>query len=189
MVKLHKINTQCVNEDLDIVLEASVERQRVQKFMDDNLGKGYFDKYLKIRDRFTDMNLKDFNKIIKLDPEEVKVAIDRYDSASTKTSTTGGKKKVGENSDWVVYHVTSFPAAQELGEGTEWCITGRYGNMDPNDDHYFNDYITTYIERDVRSLTQVGDLLRFKKFLVAVAARNGEVLNYLPKSKLHLNSI
>lgn len=141
MVKLHKINTQCVNEDLDIVLEASVERQRVQKFMDDNLGKGYFDKYLKIRDRFTDMNLKDFNKIIKLDPEDVKVAIDRYDSASTKASTTGGKKKVGENSDWVVYHVTSFPAAQELGEGTEWCITGRYGNMDPNDDHYFNDYI------------------------------------------------
>ena len=141
MVKLHKINTQCVNEELELALEASVERQRVQKFMDDNLGKGYFDKYLKIRDRFTDMNLKDFNKIIKLDPEDVKVAIDRYDTASTKASTTGGKKKVGENSDWVVYHVTSFPAAQELGEGTEWCITGRYGNMDPNDDHYFNDYI------------------------------------------------
>lgn len=51
-----------------------------------------------------------------------------------------------------------------------------YENLDRDD--YFNDYITTYIERDVRNLTQVGDLLRFKKFLVAVAARNGEVLNY-----------
>ena len=45
-------------------------------------------------------------------------------------------------------------------------------------DQFFNDYITTYLERDVRNLTQVGDLMKFRKFLVAVAARNGEVLNY-----------
>ena len=142
MVKLHKINTQYTNEELDITLEASAERQRVQKFMDDNLGKDYFDKYLKIRDRFTDMNLKDFNKIIKLDPENVKVAIDRYYTSNNSSSDSReGKRKVGENSDWVVYHVTTFPAAQELGEGTEWCITGRYGNMDPDDDHYFKNYI------------------------------------------------
>ncbi len=43
---------------------------------------------------------------------------------------------------------------------------------------YFNDYITTYIERDVRNLTQVGDLARFHKFMIAMAARNGELLNY-----------
>ena len=142
MVKLHKINTQYTNEELDMALEASAERQRVQKFMDDNLGKDYFDKYLKIRDRFTDMNLKDFNKIIKLDPEDVKVAIDRYYTTSDATpDIKSGKKKVGENSDWVVYRVTSFPAAQELGEGTTWCITGRYGSMDPDDDSYFKNYI------------------------------------------------
>lgn len=49
-------------------------------------------------------------------------------------------------------------------------------NIDRNT--FFEDYITTYLERDVRDLAQVGDLLKFKKFLVAVAARNGEVLNY-----------
>ena len=49
-------------------------------------------------------------------------------------------------------------------------------NIDRNT--FFDDYITTYLERDVRNLAQVGDLLKFKKFLVAVAARNGEVLNY-----------
>lgn len=49
-------------------------------------------------------------------------------------------------------------------------------NIDRN--QFFNDYITTYIERDVRQLTQVGDLMRFRKFLIAVASRNGEVLNY-----------
>ncbi len=43
---------------------------------------------------------------------------------------------------------------------------------------FFSDYVTTFLERDIRSLAQVGDLLRFRKFLVAVAARNGEVLNY-----------
>ena len=49
-------------------------------------------------------------------------------------------------------------------------------NIDRNT--FFEDYITTYLERDVRDLAQVGDLLKFKKFLVAVAARNGETLNY-----------
>lgn len=49
-------------------------------------------------------------------------------------------------------------------------------NIDRNT--FFEDYITTYLERDVRDLAQVGDLLKFKRFLVAVAARNGEVLNY-----------
>ena len=49
-------------------------------------------------------------------------------------------------------------------------------NIDRN--QFFDDYIRTYIERDVRQLTQVGDLMRFRKFLVAVAARNGEILNY-----------
>ena len=121
-----------------LTLEASAERERVKKFMNDNLGKDYFDKYLNVRDRLTDPNMKDFNKIIKLDPEDVKVAIDRYNTTPT------GKKTVGENSDWIVYHVTDFSDAQELGEGSEWCITGRYPNTDPDDPHYFNDYISKY---------------------------------------------
>lgn len=43
---------------------------------------------------------------------------------------------------------------------------------------FFDDYIRTYIERDVRQLTQVGDLLSFRKFMISVASRNGEILNY-----------
>lgn len=43
---------------------------------------------------------------------------------------------------------------------------------------YFNNYVRTYIERDVRDLTQVGDLNSFYKFLVSVASRTGEILNY-----------
>ena len=43
---------------------------------------------------------------------------------------------------------------------------------------FFEDYLQTYLERDVRQLTQVGDLNRFRKFMVAVASRTAEVLNY-----------
>jgi len=38
-------------------------------------------------------------------------------------------------------------------------------------------YIQTYLERDVRSLRQVGDLTSFQSFLRALAARSGQLLN------------
>lgn len=38
-------------------------------------------------------------------------------------------------------------------------------------------YVSTYIERDVRSLTQVGDTLSFLKFMTALASRIGQLLN------------
>jgi uncharacterized protein len=40
------------------------------------------------------------------------------------------------------------------------------------------DYIRTYIERDVRSLVNIGDLERFERFLSLVAGRTGQILNY-----------
>lgn len=38
-------------------------------------------------------------------------------------------------------------------------------------------YVQTYLERDVRSLRQVGDLTQFQGFLRALAARSGQLLN------------
>ena len=38
-------------------------------------------------------------------------------------------------------------------------------------------YVSTYIERDVRSLTQVGDTISFLKFMTALASRIGQLLN------------
>ena len=49
-------------------------------------------------------------------------------------------------------------------------------NIDRKD--FFDSYIRTYIERDVRDLTQVGNIVAFEKFLVSMASRNGELLNY-----------
>jgi len=38
-------------------------------------------------------------------------------------------------------------------------------------------YITTYIERDIRNLSNIGDLSQFERFLVACAVRTGQILN------------
>ena len=45
-------------------------------------------------------------------------------------------------------------------------------------DLFYRSYVQTYLERDVRDLTQVGDLNAFGRFLRAVAARTAQLLNY-----------
>ncbi len=53
-----------------------------------------------------------------------------------------------------------------------------YYTTDIERNMFFDDYIKTYIERDVRDLTQVGNIVSFHQFLISVASRTGEVLNY-----------
>lgn len=43
---------------------------------------------------------------------------------------------------------------------------------------FFNGYIQTYIERDVRMLTNLKDLRVFQRFLTLLAGRVGQVVNY-----------
>jgi len=42
---------------------------------------------------------------------------------------------------------------------------------------WFSSYIQTYLERDVRTLRQVGDLIQFQTFVRALAARSAQLLN------------
>ena len=44
-------------------------------------------------------------------------------------------------------------------------------------DAFYGSYVKTYLERDVRQLSAVQDLKDFRKFMVAVAARTGQMLN------------
>lgn len=61
---------------------------------------------------------------------------------------------------------------------------GAYPELRCSDDpdHYwalfFQSYVQTYLERDVRKLAQVADLSVFYAFLKAAAARSGQMLNY-----------
>lgn len=43
---------------------------------------------------------------------------------------------------------------------------------------YYASYVTTYIEKDVRTIASIQSTIDFTRFMVAVAARSGELLNY-----------
>jgi uncharacterized protein len=45
-------------------------------------------------------------------------------------------------------------------------------------DLFYNAYLQTYLQRDVRDLTQVGNENTFRRFIRASAARTGQLLNY-----------
>jgi predicted AAA+ superfamily ATPase len=42
---------------------------------------------------------------------------------------------------------------------------------------WFSSYLQTYLERDVRAITNVRDLATFRRFLALVASRHGQILN------------
>jgi predicted AAA+ superfamily ATPase len=42
---------------------------------------------------------------------------------------------------------------------------------------WFQSYIQTYIERDVRNMSQIRDLATFRRFLALIASRSGQLLN------------
>ena len=64
---------------------------------------------------------------------------------------------------WEIIHRGGYPAVQD--KSLEWSS-------------YYADYVKTYLERDVRDLSAVQDLDCFRRFLVAAAARTGQLLNY-----------
>ena len=45
-------------------------------------------------------------------------------------------------------------------------------------ERFFNGYLQTYVERDVRALISLKDLNRFQQFLTLLAGRIGQVINY-----------
>ena len=65
---------------------------------------------------------------------------------------------------WEIIHRGSFP---EL-----------YQNPDLDWQQFYASYIKTYLERDVRELSAVQNLDVFRRFMVAVAARTGQMVNY-----------
>lgn len=52
-----------------------------------------------------------------------------------------------------------------------------YAESDVDWTFFYGSYVKTYVERDVRDLTQVGDESKFIKFMTVVAASTGQLLN------------
>ncbi|MCI5594519.1 MAG: ATP-binding protein [Clostridiales bacterium] len=64
---------------------------------------------------------------------------------------------------WEVIHRGGYPELQN--PEVDWSV-------------FYSGYIKTYLERDVRSLSAVQNLDDFRKFMIAVAARTGQMINY-----------
>jgi predicted AAA+ superfamily ATPase len=67
---------------------------------------------------------------------------------------------------WEIIHQGSMPK----------LYTRKYSNEEWR--QFFRDYVRTYIERDVRSLSQIGDERAFMRFMQLAAAATGQLLNY-----------
>lgn len=65
---------------------------------------------------------------------------------------------------WQIIHRGSYP---EL-----------YQNPNLDWQQFYAGYVKTYLERDVRELSAVQDLDAFRRFMIAVAARTGQMVNY-----------
>ena len=63
---------------------------------------------------------------------------------------------------WSVIHRGSMPELQD--SSVDW-------------DSFYSDYVSAYLERDVRDLINVQDEAKFYSFMVACAARSGQLLN------------
>jgi predicted AAA+ superfamily ATPase len=73
-------------------------------------------------------------------------------------------------------------AAAELLPGTldSWLYSGGYPALystSVTSSDWLASYVATYLERDVRDLTSVRDLITFQRFLRLCAARTGQLLN------------
>ena len=64
---------------------------------------------------------------------------------------------------WKIIHRGGYPEIQD--PKMDWAM-------------FFSSYVKTYLERDVRELAAVQDLDAFRRFMVACAARTGQMLNY-----------
>ena len=56
-------------------------------------------------------------------------------------------------------------------------MPGMHANADMDWAMFYGAYVKTYIERDVRELTQVGDEMKFMRFMTVMASCTGQLLN------------
>lgn len=70
---------------------------------------------------------------------------------------------------WNIIHRGSMPELRENSD-FDWQM-------------FYGAYVRTYIDRDVRELSEIGDTVKFTKFMVAAAASTGQLLNLASLSR------
>ena len=81
---------------------------------------------------------------------------------------------------WILTGSQHFPLMKHISDS----LAGRIAvypelvsNANVDRRIWFNSYLTTYLERDIRNMKQVGDLRQFELFVRLLATRTGQILN------------
>ena len=99
--------------------------------------------------------------------------------AETVSQSLAGRTSVHHLLPMARSEVVNFARYPETLEET--LLTGGYPRildqeLDPSE--WLRSYVATYIERDVRTISNVGDLTTFQRFVELCAGRTGQMLNY-----------
>lgn len=82
------------------------------------------------------------------------------------------------NREYIVAREKHFKPVENIWEMIHRGYMPRLYEQEINWEIYYSSYVSTYIERDVRALTNISSITDFTRFMVAIAARSGELLNY-----------
>lgn len=82
------------------------------------------------------------------------------------------------NKEYIAAREKHFQPIENIWEIIHRGYMPRLYEQEMNWDIYYSSYVSTYIERDVRALTNISSITDFTRFMVAIAARSGELLNY-----------
>ncbi len=87
---------------------------------------------------------------------------------------------------WLLRHMSDSdiwqkPRRKNLADLSSVILRGNYPEIASNSrvdkNLWCGSYISTYLERDIRNLAQVGDLNQFERFVRLCASRTGQILN------------
>ena len=127
------------------IFESKKDRDELEKY----LGERIFKKYLSIKDKIPKTKeyekYRNFELLKKIDVDEIEQFIDDFQSTNNlRKESKKGAKKLYEDSDWIVYKITTYPAAKYYGKGTKWCISGKLEEQEKNGQYFFFKYIDVF---------------------------------------------
>jgi len=128
---------------------------------------------------------------------QIKIFVDQDRSAVGQWLLTGSQKfelmkSVGDSlaGRIRIIHLETLSSAElrgKLNDINDFIWKGGYPelwkNPKINSREFFDDYVQTYIERDLRKIINISDLVEFQRFLKICASRTGQLINYRNLSK------
>ena len=127
-----------------------------EKFGVDDKGRDIYSLFIKYKDRLKNHGISnDITYHTKhTSKEEMLDILYRMDNQSYENEkgeiSKNNYRKVYENNNWRIVEPLDWQTSMALGEGTTWCITGRYntnGEIKPSQaKQYFNEYLNSYYE-------------------------------------------